>query len=95
VVDSVVDRLSVAADELGCGEYLERCRTMAAGPSWAERQLTVAEQVGSLPAMVRLMVEQARVTPTKATALDAPSTGHPEPLPHAAVFRSETSIPVL
>lgn len=64
IVDALVDRLAAAADELGCTEPLERCRVMAAGPSWADRQRSLAEKTGGLPAMVREMVSQSRITPS-------------------------------
>ena len=62
IVDRLVERLSPTAEDLGCREQLERCRQLAAGPSWAERQLTRAEQNGGLPAMVCELIAQSRVT---------------------------------
>ena len=62
IVDRLVERLSPTAEDLGCVDYLQRCRQLAAGPSWAERQLTLAEQKGGLPAMVRELIAQSRVT---------------------------------
>lgn len=63
VVENVVERLSPVADELGCAEHLNRCRAMAVGPTWADRQLASAGETGSLPEMVRRMVRQSRITP--------------------------------
>lgn len=63
VVATLIERLRLAADELGCFEYLERCRHMAAGPTWADRQLTLAQETGSLPETVRRLTRQARITP--------------------------------
>lgn len=63
VVDSLVERLRPTADELGCPEYLERCREMAAGPTWADRQLALATEAGSLQEMVRRLTQQSRITP--------------------------------
>jgi hypothetical protein len=52
------------ADELGCLEYLERCREIAAGPTWADRQLELRDELGDPAAMVRRLVEGARISPT-------------------------------
>jgi len=62
IVDRLVERLAPTAEDLGCREHLERCRQLAAGPSWAERQLTLAEQKGGLPAMVRELIARSRTT---------------------------------
>jgi glutamate---cysteine ligase / carboxylate-amine ligase len=62
VVEDVVEKLRPIADELGCLEYLERCCTLAAAPSWADRQLALASETGSLKETVRRLVEQARIT---------------------------------
>ncbi len=64
VVNGLITRLRPAADELGCSEYLDRCREMAAGPTWADRQLTLAEETGSLQGMVRRLTQKSRITPT-------------------------------
>ncbi|MBA3482397.1 MAG: YbdK family carboxylate-amine ligase [Pirellulales bacterium] len=63
VVEVLVDRLRPTADNLGCTEYLEHCREMAAGPTWADRQLALAEETGSLQKMVRRLTQQSRITP--------------------------------
>ena len=62
IVDRLVERLTPTAEDLGCVDYLNRCRTLAAGPSWAERQLTLAEQKGALPAAVKELIQQSRTT---------------------------------
>ena len=62
VVVDLVERLQPIAEELGCSEYLTRCREMAAGPTWADRQIFVAAEAGSLPEMVRRLTAQSRVT---------------------------------
>ncbi|BBO31870.1 carboxylate-amine ligase [Lacipirellula parvula] len=62
IVDNLVERLSPTAEDLGCREHLERCRQLAAGPSWAERQLTLAAQKGGLPAAVTALLKQSRTT---------------------------------
>ena len=63
VVSALVDRLRPTADSLGCAEYLERCREMAAGPTWADRQLALAEETGTLQQVVRQLTQQSRITP--------------------------------
>jgi carboxylate-amine ligase len=63
VVEHLVARLLPAAEELGCADYLQRCQEMASGPTWADRQLALAEETGDLPSMVRLLTEQSRVSP--------------------------------
>jgi carboxylate-amine ligase len=68
VVGRLVERLAGAADELGCLPYLERCRQMAASPTWADRQITLRRQLGDAPATVRQLVAESRVTPSCAEA---------------------------
>jgi carboxylate-amine ligase len=68
VVEGLVARLMPTADELGCTEYLRKCQEMAAGPTWADRQLSLATELGDLPSVVRTLTEQSRVTPRVATA---------------------------
>jgi carboxylate-amine ligase len=67
-VDRLVERLLVAADELGCTEHLERCRQMAAGPTWADRQLGLLDELGDARAMVQQLVADARISPAPAAA---------------------------
>ena len=74
VVTGLVDILRPTANELGCTEYLERCRGMAAGPTWADRQLALAEQTGSLEEVVRQLTQQSRISP--------PETVSPVHAPH-------------
>jgi len=64
VVDGLVERLRPTSDNLGCTEYLEHCREMAAKPTWADRQLTLTQETGSLQEMVRQLTQQSRITPT-------------------------------
>jgi carboxylate-amine ligase len=63
VVDRLVARLRSTADDLGCLDYLERCCEMAAAPTWADRQLSLLEELGSAEKMVRRLVKDARVSP--------------------------------
>jgi carboxylate-amine ligase len=63
VVGRLIERLAGAADELGCLPYLERCRQMAAAPTWADRQIALRRQLGDAPEMVRQLVAESRVTP--------------------------------
>jgi carboxylate-amine ligase len=63
VVDRLVERLRPTADELGCLAYLERCRNMAAAPTWADRQLALHEELRDPREMVRQLARQARLSP--------------------------------
>ncbi|MCC6493321.1 MAG: YbdK family carboxylate-amine ligase [Pirellulales bacterium] len=65
IVDRLVDRLQSTADDLGCRDYLDHCRSLAAGPSWADRQMQLAEETGSLPETVRRLAREARISPTE------------------------------
>lgn len=62
VVADLVARLHGAADELGCVEYLERCQEIASSPTWADRQVSLLQELGSAPDMVRRFVDKARIT---------------------------------
>jgi glutamate---cysteine ligase / carboxylate-amine ligase len=62
-VEWLLERLHGAADELGCSEHLDRCRQMAAGPTWADRQLSLLDQLGDAQEMVRQLVAEARISP--------------------------------
>ncbi len=75
VVDELLEKLQPAAVELGCSDYLGRCRGLAAGPTWADRQLASADNAGSLQEMVRRMTEQSRLTPRAASAPDRKERG--------------------
>jgi carboxylate-amine ligase len=66
VVDQLIQTLQPTADELGCVVYLERCRTIAASPTWADRQVSLLRQHGEPRAMVRQLVEEARISPAPA-----------------------------
>jgi carboxylate-amine ligase len=70
VVTGLVDILRPTADELGCTEYLQHCRAMAAGPTWADRQLALADRTGSLEEVVRQLTRQSRITPPPAEAVN-------------------------
>lgn len=63
IVGGLVARLRATADELGCIDHLEHCREMAAGPSWAERLLTMAADGVGFEEIVRRLTEQARISP--------------------------------
>jgi carboxylate-amine ligase len=79
IVDELVKRLTPAAEELGCIEHLERCREMAAGPSWAERQLELASSEADLKGVVRKLTEQSRVS---SPAAEQAPTGSAVTSPH-------------
>ncbi|MEN1678697.1 MAG: YbdK family carboxylate-amine ligase [Planctomycetota bacterium] len=61
VVDGMVERLLPIADRLGCVAALERCRSLARGPSSATRQLELVESGTSLVEMTRELTEQSRL----------------------------------
>lgn len=63
VVEDLVEKLKPIADELGCVHHLERCRHIAASPSWADRQLSIQAETGSAEQVVRRLTEQSRITP--------------------------------
>jgi carboxylate-amine ligase len=93
IVTDLVDQLQPVADELGCTEYLQRCRQMAAGPTWADQQLAIAGESGSLEAVVRQLTEQSRITsrPGRAEANNsARNVAHPHFPTSPAADRSTT-----
>lgn len=62
-VDELVNKLEPVAAELGCERHLERCRHIAASPSWADRQLSILADTGSAEEIVRQLTEVSRVSP--------------------------------
>jgi carboxylate-amine ligase len=62
-VERLLHRLHATGDELGCAAYLERCRAIAAAPTWADRQLELRDELGDSAQMVRRLVDAARVSP--------------------------------
>jgi carboxylate-amine ligase len=79
IVGELAKKLQPTAEDLGCIEYLERCEALAAGPTWADRQLAIVTQTGDLREVVRSITRQARLSPpvamnTSPTAT-APQTG--------------------
>ncbi len=62
IIDSLVNRLQPEADDLGCTQYLEHVRTMAAGPSWSDRQLSILEKTGDAREVVREMISQSSLS---------------------------------
>jgi carboxylate-amine ligase len=79
IVNELVTHLTPAAEELGCIEHLEQCRAMAVGPSWAERQIKLAEETDSFESVVRQLTQQSRISPAAAKQVDAntPALGPP------------------
>ena len=61
-VDNLVDKLTPVAANLGCEHHLERCRHIAASPSWADRQLSILAETGSAEEIVRQLTEVSRVS---------------------------------
>jgi carboxylate-amine ligase len=61
----LAERLSGAADELGCLDYLRRVPQMADEPSWADRQRALWDETGDAAEMVRRLVANARISPPR------------------------------
>jgi len=62
-VNDLVDKLTPTAAELGCQHHLERCRHIAASPSWADRQLSILAETGSAEEIVRQLTDVSRLSP--------------------------------
>ncbi len=67
VVDNLVKQLKPVGAELGCEHHLERCRHMAASPSWADRQLSIQSETGNAEEVVRQLTKLSRITPSPAS----------------------------
>lgn len=65
-VDNLVDKLTPVAANLGCEHHVERCRHIAASPSWADRQLSILADSGSAEEIVRQLTEVSRLSPPQA-----------------------------
>ncbi len=63
VVAGLVGRLEDTAEELGCANYLAHVRTMAAGPSWADRQREILRETGDRAEIVRRLTAASRISP--------------------------------
>ncbi|HHK41764.1 MAG TPA: YbdK family carboxylate-amine ligase, partial [Planctomycetaceae bacterium] len=61
-VDYLIERLTPAAQELQCYEYLLDCRRIAREPTWAERQLALFCETKDPREVVRRLTQAARVT---------------------------------
>jgi len=66
VVEELTEKLLPTAVDLGCEPYLMRCRRMADGPSWADRQLAILKETGSAEEVVRRLTAGARLLPHRA-----------------------------
>ena len=62
-VVELVELLRDTAEQLDCLTYLEHVREMAAGPTWAERQLQLLEETGDPKEVVRRMTLISRLEP--------------------------------
>jgi len=58
----LVALLRPTAESLGCLGYLVRIESIAAGPTWAERQLEIFRETGNPAEVVRRMSEQSRLS---------------------------------
>jgi carboxylate-amine ligase len=72
VIDTLVERLRPAAEELQCLSYLEHTLDMARGPTWADRQLAILRETGDPAEIVRRLSSRSRISPA-ASALSSPS----------------------
>ncbi len=61
-VDFLIERLTPAAQQLGCYEYLLDCRRIAREPTWAERQVCLFRETGDSREVVRRLTHAARVS---------------------------------
>lgn len=66
-VQSLVEKLRPIAEELNCVSYLERVIPLAEGPNWADKQLALYEDTGSLAEVVRRMTELSRLETAEAS----------------------------
>ncbi len=62
-VVELVELLRDTAEQLDCLTYLEHVREMAAGPTWAERQLQFLDETGDPKEVVRRMTRISRLEP--------------------------------
>ncbi len=63
VIDGLLKRLGPTAEDLGCAAWLERCRALAAAPNWADRQVSMLNELGDAQELVRRLIALARLTP--------------------------------
>ncbi len=73
IVRDLVERLGPIAEQLDCATHLERVSDLAAGKSWADRQLEALEKTGDPAEVVRQFTRQSRIT-----SLDSGQTRLPE-----------------
>ena len=59
----LIDRLADTAAAIGAETGLERARSLAAGPTWARRQLAALEETGDKREAVRKMLKLSRIAP--------------------------------
>jgi carboxylate-amine ligase len=64
VVNSLVEKLTPVAEQLGCLQHLEHTRAMAAAPSWAEKQTSILDKTGNPHEVVRQLIQQSRISET-------------------------------
>lgn len=62
IVDNLCDKLTDAAEDLRCVDYLNHCRQIAVGPSWSDRQLALLDETGDPQEVVRRLTDAARVS---------------------------------
>ena len=62
VINTLLDELRPTAERLDCAAYLDRTRALAAGPTWAAKQLAVLEETGDPAEVVRRMTQLSRIS---------------------------------
>jgi carboxylate-amine ligase len=68
IVQRMASRLRPTAEALDCVAYLERCVSSAAGPSWADRQMSILDETGDPTEVVRQLTAKSRISPSPAPA---------------------------
>jgi carboxylate-amine ligase len=68
VAARLIALLGPVARDLGCANYLERAAALAAGPTWAERQLGLWKDADDPREVVRRMTERSRLSRPAAAA---------------------------
>ena len=75
VVQRLASRLRPAAESLSCADFLDRCVSSAAGPSWADRQLKILDETGDPAEIVRQLSAESRISPALTTLADGVGSG--------------------
>ncbi len=66
VVNSVIEKLLPAAQELDCVEYVEHVRLMASSPTWSDRQIQLMDQTKDPRQVTKILSDESRLSPVNA-----------------------------